>query len=193
MDLIFPILAGVVVAVFGGLALDWVRGIAKRTEGRMARALRDLPTESDRERWQEEFRQLLSEYEGRPFKQYWEGKEQIRAARKLASVYAQLPEGSADRVQGESKVEEVLAGQQALRTDTHLMTRSALKEAFENLSYRERRVLELRYGLGGETPRTLDEVGRTFNLTSDRVSQIENQCLKKLQSLAEAQKLREVD
>jgi RNA polymerase primary sigma factor len=66
------------------------------------------------------------------------------------------------------------------------------KEALENLSYRERRVLELRYGLGGEHPRTLDEVGRTFNVTRERIRQIENQSLKKLQSLAEAQKLRDV-
>ena len=48
------------------------------------------------------------------------------------------------------------------------------------------------YGLGGEHPRTLDEVGRTFNVTRERIRQIENQSLKKLQSLAEAQKLRDV-
>ena len=72
------------------------------------------------------------------------------------------------------------------------LTKEALKEALENLSYRERRVLELRYGLGGEHPRTLDEVGRTFNVTRERIRQIENQSLKKLQSLAEAQKLRDV-
>jgi RNA polymerase primary sigma factor len=73
-----------------------------------------------------------------------------------------------------------------------LLTKEALKEALENLSYRERRVLELRYGLGGEHPRTLDEVGRTFNVTRERIRQIENQSLKKLQSLGEAQKLREI-
>ena len=71
-----------------------------------------------------------------------------------------------------------------------IFTKEALKEALENLSYRERRVLELRYGLGGEDPRTLDEVGRTFNVTRERIRQIENQSLKKLQSLAEAQKPR---
>ena len=71
------------------------------------------------------------------------------------------------------------------------LTREALVSALENLSYRERRVLELRYGLGGEHPKTLDDVGRTFNVTRERIRQIENQSLKKLQSLAEAQKLRE--
>src|SRR5437588_330035 len=52
-----------------------------------------------------------------------------------------------------------------------ILTKEALREALENLSYRERRVLELRYGLGGEHPRTLDEVGRTFNVTRERIRQ----------------------
>jgi RNA polymerase primary sigma factor len=70
------------------------------------------------------------------------------------------------------------------------LAKEALREALENLSYRERRVLELRYGLGGEHPRTLDEVGHTFNVTRERIRQIENRSLKKLQNLGEAQKLR---
>ena len=72
-----------------------------------------------------------------------------------------------------------------------ILTKEALREALENLSYRERRVLELHYGLGGEHPRTLDEVGRTFNITRERIRQIENQSLEKLRSLREAQKLRD--
>ncbi|MBV9004606.1 MAG: sigma-70 family RNA polymerase sigma factor [Solirubrobacterales bacterium] len=71
------------------------------------------------------------------------------------------------------------------------LTKEALRDALENLSYRERRVLELRYGLGGEHPRTLDEVGRTFNVTRERIRQIEHHSLKKLQNLAEAQTLRD--
>ena len=71
-----------------------------------------------------------------------------------------------------------------------IFAEEALREALEDLSYRERRVLELRYGLSDEHPRTLDEVGRTFNVTRERIRQIENQSLK-VQSLAEAQKLRD--
>jgi DNA-directed RNA polymerase sigma subunit (sigma70/sigma32) len=59
-------------------------------------------------------------------------------------------------------------------------------------SYRERRVLELRYGLNGEHPRTLDEVGRTFNVTRERIRQIENQSLKKLRALGVTDSLRDV-
>ncbi len=57
---------------------------------------------------------------------------------------------------------------------------------------RERQVLELRYGLDGEQPRTLDEVGRAFNVTRERIRQIENQWLKKLRALADAQRVRDV-
>ena len=68
----------------------------------------------------------------------------------------------------------------------------ALQGVLNTLTYRERRVLELRYGLDGEQPRTLDEVGRTFNVTRERIRQIENQSLQKLAGLVDAQKLREV-
>jgi len=71
------------------------------------------------------------------------------------------------------------------------LTTEALREALENLSYRERRVIELRYGLGDEQPRTLDEVGRTFNVTRERIRQIEHRSLKKLQELRETQRLRD--
>jgi RNA polymerase primary sigma factor len=72
------------------------------------------------------------------------------------------------------------------------LRRETLERVLSTLSYRERRVLELRYGLNGEHPRTLDEVGRAFSVTRERIRQIENQGLKKLRALAEAQKLREV-
>ena len=62
----------------------------------------------------------------------------------------------------------------------------------ENLSYRERRVIALRWGLGGEQPRNLDEVGRIFGLTRERTRQVEDAALRKLASLAEAQALRSV-
>ena len=72
------------------------------------------------------------------------------------------------------------------------MRNESLRAILATLSHRERRVLELRYGLNGEHPRTLDEVGRTFNVTRERIRQIENQSLKKLRALADAGKLREV-
>jgi len=72
-----------------------------------------------------------------------------------------------------------------------ILTQEALRGALENLSYRERRVLELRYGLGGQDPYTLEEVGRTFNVTRERIRQIEHRSLAKLQKLPQAQQLRD--
>jgi RNA polymerase primary sigma factor len=73
-----------------------------------------------------------------------------------------------------------------------ILRNEALSRALGALGERERRVLELRFGLNGESPRTLDEVGRAFNVTRERIRQIENQSLKKLRALAESQKLRDV-
>jgi len=71
-----------------------------------------------------------------------------------------------------------------------VLRKEALVKILHTLSERERRVLELRYGLNGEQPRTLDEVGRTFQVTRERIRQIENQSLKKLRALSDSQKLR---
>jgi len=72
------------------------------------------------------------------------------------------------------------------------LRKETLEKVLGTLGPRERRVLELRYGLNGEHPRTLDEVGRTFNVTRERIRQIENQSLKKLRAMGESQKLRDV-
>ncbi len=64
--------------------------------------------------------------------------------------------------------------------------------ALAALPQREREVIEMRFGLTGGRPRTLEEVGRAFNVTRERIRQIENHTLKKLESLPEAQRLRDV-
>ena len=63
---------------------------------------------------------------------------------------------------------------------------AVLHEAMESLDYRSRRILELRYGLNGEQPRTLDEVGRTFNVTRERVRQIEIKAFENVEAAVEA-------
>jgi RNA polymerase primary sigma factor len=66
-----------------------------------------------------------------------------------------------------------------------------LYAVLEHLPYRERRILALRYGLGGEEPQTVDKVAKMFNVTRERVRQIEDAALRKLSTLAEAQALRD--
>ncbi|WP_298405457.1 RNA polymerase sigma factor RpoD [uncultured Chloroflexus sp.] len=60
------------------------------------------------------------------------------------------------------------------------MLRQQIAAALDQLSERERRVLELRYGLADGQPRTLEEVGKAFGVTRERVRQIEVKALRKL-------------
>jgi RNA polymerase primary sigma factor len=71
------------------------------------------------------------------------------------------------------------------------LRRENVRRALAALPQREREVIEMRFGLSGGRPRTLEEVGRAFNVTRERIRQIENHTLKKLESLPEAQKLRD--
>jgi RNA polymerase primary sigma factor len=66
-----------------------------------------------------------------------------------------------------------------------------LTKCLGSLGNRERVVLQLRFGPNGEQAQTLDEVGRTFQVTRERIRQIEVQALKKLAALADSQALRD--
>jgi RNA polymerase primary sigma factor len=71
------------------------------------------------------------------------------------------------------------------------LQKEGVRRALDALPERERQVIELRYGLSGVEPLTLEEVGRAFGVTRERIRQIENNTLKKLKRLPEAQVLRE--
>jgi RNA polymerase primary sigma factor len=71
------------------------------------------------------------------------------------------------------------------------LRRESVVRVLSALPRREREVIEMRYGITGGRQRTLEEVGRAFNITRERVRQIESRTLKKLQTLPEAQQLRE--
>ncbi|HZO58134.1 MAG TPA: sigma-70 family RNA polymerase sigma factor [Solirubrobacterales bacterium] len=73
---------------------------------------------------------------------------------------------------------------------TVIMQREDVWRALNALPERERQVIEMRYGLTGERPYTLEEVGHAFGVTRERIRQIENNTLRKLQRLPEAQRLR---
>ena len=117
--------------------------------------------------------------------------EEVESIRRLAQVPISLEMPVGDEEQAEFG--HLIADEKAespYKRAVEILTKEALRDALENLSYRERCVLELRYGFGGEHPRTLDEVGRSFNVTRERIRQIENHALKKLQNLSNAQQLR---
>jgi len=68
----------------------------------------------------------------------------------------------------------------------------ALTESLATLAFRERRVLELRYGFDGRAPATLEEIGEIFSVTRERIRQIERSSLRKLSALTEMKSLRDV-
>ncbi len=71
------------------------------------------------------------------------------------------------------------------------MRSEGVRRVLDGLPQRERDVLVMRYGLGGLSPRTLEECGEAFGVTRERVRQIETSTLRKIKSLPEAQSLRE--
>lgn len=71
------------------------------------------------------------------------------------------------------------------------MLREELNETLTTLNDRERRVLELRFGLTDGNPKTLEEVGLVFNVTRERIRQIEAKALRKLKHPSRSQKLKD--
>ncbi len=71
-----------------------------------------------------------------------------------------------------------------------IMQNEELDRVLATLTHRERKIIERRFGLRGEQPRTLEEVGQTFDLTRERIRQIEVKTLAKLASYRDTERLR---
>ena len=74
---------------------------------------------------------------------------------------------------------------------TKQLLKSNLSDVLDGLQKRERQVVVLRYGLEGYQPHTLEQVGRTLDVTRERVRQIEAKAMQKLKSCEENKKLRD--
>jgi RNA polymerase primary sigma factor len=74
---------------------------------------------------------------------------------------------------------------------THHMLREQVDDVLDSLGERERKVLELRYGLDTGRSRTLEEVGKEFGVTRERIRQIEAKALRKLRHPSRSKKLRD--
>jgi RNA polymerase primary sigma factor len=70
------------------------------------------------------------------------------------------------------------------------LDKDTVNDALAALPFRERKVIELRFGLKGEHPRTLEEVARRFGVTRERIRQIEAKALSKLQATERARRLK---
>ena len=141
-------------------------------------------------------RALVQEYGREPTPEEI-AKKLIMPVDKVKSVMkASLEPISLDRPIGEDEdsnlgdfIEDMSADSPA-QSAAHAMLQDQMSKVLSTLTRREEKVIRLRFGLGDGTPRTLEEVGSIFQVTRERVRQIEAKALRKLQHPSRARKLK---
>ncbi|MGN0787790.1 MAG: RNA polymerase sigma factor RpoD [Candidatus Onthoplasma sp.] len=94
----------------------------------------------------------------------------------------------------DSKIGDLIPDESALSPQDiamQNMLKEQLMSVLESLTPREQKVIRLRYGLDDSHPRTLEEVGREFSVTRERIRQIEAKALRKLRHPSKLKKLRD--
>ena len=120
----------------------------------------------------------------------WTGRE-VREVLRVSQMPVSLEKPVGD--EDDSEVGDFVADdnvESPFETASDNLQREDVQRALAVLPVRDREVLELRYGLNGRKPMTLEEVGVAFGVTRERIRQIENNTLKRLKGLPEAQCLR---
>jgi RNA polymerase primary sigma factor len=116
--------------------------------------------------------------------------ERVLTVLKMAQqpISMQTPVGEADETHFGDLIEDKTAENPSEVTSFNLL-RGKLGEVLHGLTERERRILELRYGLNDGFPRTLEEVGHQYKVTRERIRQIEAKALRKLRHPTRRSKL----
>jgi len=118
--------------------------------------------------------------------------EKVREIQKIAQepVSLETPIGEEEDSHLGDFIEDVdvLAPDEAA---SYLLLKEQIEEVLSGLNDREQRVLRLRFGLDDGRPRTLEEVGREFGVTRERIRQIEAKALRKLRNPQRSKKLRD--
>ena len=156
------------------------------TMGRVARVVRELSTQLGREPTNTEIAAAL------PDETPAMTPQRVEEIRKLGRepVSLQSPVGD----EGDAELGELIPDEDAvspLDAVADRMRREQIEHVLNSLDGREQRVLRLRFGLDDGHARTLEEVGREFGLTRERIRQIEVQALRKLRHPSRSRKLRE--
>lgn len=105
-----------------------------------------------------------------------------------------IPQASLEEIQGREEERDVTpAGRsRVLPAEDELVRKSfeeEIERLLEELTPRERAIIELRYGLRGEGPMTLEEVGKRFRLSRERIRQVEEKAKKRLLAMAKTRHL----
>jgi RNA polymerase primary sigma factor len=157
------------------------------TMNRVARVTRDLTSSLGREPTPEEVATVLSEDPRTAMTA-----ERVEEIRKLGRDPISL--GSPVGEEQDTELGELIEDRDAispLDAVTDVMLREQLEHVLSSLDGREQRVIRLRFGLDDGHARTLEEVGREFGLTRERIRQIESRALRKLRHPSRSRKLRE--
>ena len=117
--------------------------------------------------------------------------ESVRSAFRMAQhpISLQNPVGDGDDAQFGDFIQDVSA-ENPSETAAYIMLKERLQEVLSTLTDRERQVLDFRFGLTDGYSRTLEEVGKQFNVTRERIRQIEAKALRKLRHPTRMRKLR---
>jgi RNA polymerase primary sigma factor len=176
---------------FSTYATWWIRQAVQRAVADKARTIR-MPVhvvermqkmhQAERRLWMQLAREPtleeIAEEAGLPLQQAAEVRAAARASTSLDQPIGEDEDAVfGDLVPGDGPLPEEEA-ERRLRNE-------ALERALEALPVRDRRVLELRYGLRGAEPHTLEQIGRKLGMTRERVRQIEVESLNRLASLRE--------
>jgi RNA polymerase primary sigma factor len=118
--------------------------------------------------------------------------EKVREIQKIAQepVSLETPIGEEE----DSHLGDFIEDIDALAPDeaaSYLLLQEQIDEVLSTLNEREQRVLRLRFGLDDGRPRTLEEVGREFGVTRERIRQIEAKALRKLRNPQRSKKLKD--
>jgi RNA polymerase primary sigma factor len=149
------------------------------TINRISRARRELEQKFERIATPEEISEHLGDMKP----------EQVRLAQKISRtpISLETPVGEEDSSIGDFIPDEK-ASSPAEETED-MMMREEVKKVIDTLSDKEAEIIRLRYGIDRKTDHTLEEVGRVFGLTRERIRQIEAQALKKLKQRHRCERL----
>ena len=153
------------------------------TINKQVRATRQLMQKLGREPLPEEIAEYLGTSE-----------ERVREIQKIAQdpVSLETPIGEEEDSHLGDFIEDNTAQSPADVAESNML-REQLIQVLSTLTPREEKVLRLRYGLDDSHPRTLEEVGKEFNVTRERIRQIEAKALRKLRHPNRLKKLKDFD
>ncbi len=118
--------------------------------------------------------------------------DEVRSIQSLSQAILSLekPVGEEE----ETRLEDIVADDNAISpadATAYAMLKDEIDKQLDTLTEREREVMILRFGLRDQVSRTLDDVGKIFNVTRERIRQIEKKALKKLQHPSRSKRLKE--